>query len=95
MTRNQTSTLRIPSALRSFAGGERELAVQGETVGQALRGVIARYPSLQPHIFGGDGELRPFVNLYIGEENVRELQGLDTPLQPGDLLRLIPNIAGG
>jgi adenylyltransferase/sulfurtransferase len=54
-----------------------------------------RYPELRPHLFNGDGELRAFVNLFLNEENVRDLKGVDTPLQEDDRLMLVPSVAGG
>lgn len=88
-------TLKIPTPLRPYAGGQAEITVQGSTVGEALADLVAQHPELKKHIFSEDGDLRPFVNLFLGEEDVRHLQGLDTPLQEGDRLRIIPSIAGG
>lgn len=89
------ATLRIPTPLRQYAGGQSEIAVQGETVGAALDDLLDRYPALKTHLLNGDGQLRPFVNLFLGEDNVRELQGTQTPIQEDDRLMLIPSIAGG
>ena len=87
--------LRIPTPLRSYTNGEREVAVQGSTVGEAMNDLMAQFPALKPHLYNGNAELRPFVNLFLNEENIRELQGLATPLQESDKLMLIPSIAGG
>lgn len=87
--------LKIPTPLRTYTNGQSEVPVQGSTVSAALDDLIASYPSLKPHLFNDDGQLRPFVNLFLGEENVRELQGVDTPLKDDDRLMLIPSIAGG
>jgi len=87
--------LRIPTPLRSYTNGEREVAVTGNTVGEAMDDLVAQYPTLRPHLYNGNAELRPFVNLFLNEENIRELQGLATPLQETDKLMLIPSIAGG
>jgi molybdopterin converting factor small subunit len=57
--------------------------------------LIELYPALKPHLYTGTGELRPFVNLFLNEENIKEFQGLDTPLGETDRLMLIPSIAGG
>jgi molybdopterin converting factor small subunit len=57
--------------------------------------LVSQYPALKPHLFNGDNDLRPFVNLFINSENVRELQGLDTPVEEADRMMLIPSIAGG
>lgn len=89
------ATLRIPTPLRPYAEGKAEVAVDGNTVGEALLGVTGHYASLKPHLFSPDEELRPYVNLYVNDEDIRELQGLDTPLRDSDRLMLVPSIAGG
>ena len=89
------ATLRIPTPLRAYTGGNNEIAVQGSTVGEALDDLVTLYPSLRPHLYNGEDKLRPFVNLFLGEENVKDLQGLATPVSQSDRLLLIPSIAGG
>ena len=89
------ATLRIPTPLRSYTGGQGEVPVQGETVGEAMQDLLVQHPSLEPHLFSSTGDLRPFVNLFIGENNIRDLQGLETPLKSDDRVLLIPSIAGG
>jgi molybdopterin converting factor small subunit len=89
------ATLRIPTPLRAYTGGQSEVQVQGCTVSDALNDLVARYPALGQHLFNGGGELRPFVNLFLGEENIRDLQGVETPVREGDRLMIIPSIAGG
>ena len=74
---------------------EVEVTVKGNTVGDAMDDLMVQYPTLRPHLYNGNAELRPFVNLFLNEENIRELQGLATPLQETDRLMLIPSIAGG
>ena len=88
-------TLRIPTPLRSYTNGQREVALQGENVAAVMNDLIVQYPSLRPHLFNGDGQLRPFVNLFLNDENIRDLQGVDTPLQADDQLLLIPSVAVG
>ena len=88
-------TLRIPTPLRSYTGGQSEIPVNGQTVGEAMGDLVNRYPTLRPHLYNGEGHLRPFVNLFVGEENVKDLQGMETRLTEGDRLLLIPSIAGG
>ena len=89
------STIRIPTPLRSYTGGQSDIAVQGNTVAEAMRDLTRQFPTLQPHLFNDEGKLRPFVNLFLGENNIRDLQGVDTPLNEDDRLILIPSIAGG
>ena len=88
-------TLRIPTPLRPYADGETEVAVQGADVGEALSDLVNQYPSLKKHLFNDGGNLRPFVNLFLGDEDVRHLQGIQTPLKEDDKLMIIPSIAGG
>ena len=87
--------LRIPTPLRSYTAGQSEIAVQGGTVAEAMDDLMGQYPSLKPHLYNGTGTLRPFVNLFIGENNIKDLKGLETPLEADDRLLLIPSIAGG
>ena len=73
---------------------QAQVSVSGATVGDALNDLTTQYPELRQHLFNG-GELRNFVNVYLGEEDVRFLGGLETELGTGDSLRIIPSIAGG
>lgn len=88
-------TLRIPSPLRAYTDGQAEIQVRGETVAAALQDLIDRYPALKQHLFGEEGELRAFVNLFLNDEDIRHLQGVETRLAEDDRLMLIPSIAGG
>jgi len=88
-------TLRIPAPLRAYTAGQSEVQVVGATVSEALNHLITIHPALKPHLFSDGQELRPFVNLFLGEENIKELQGLATPLKSDDRLMLVPSIAGG
>ena len=85
----------MPSAFRSYTQGLLEVPVQGKTVAEGMHDLVVLYPALLPHLFNSQGDLRPFVNLFLGEENIKELHGLDTPLEEGDVLRLVPSVAGG
>lgn len=89
------TTLKIPTPLRQYTNGQAEVAVSGTNVASAMRNLVEQYPALEQHLYDGDGELRAFVNLFLGENNTRDLQGLETPLSEGDTLRIIPSIAGG
>jgi molybdopterin converting factor small subunit len=89
------ATLRIPTPLRAYTGGNSEVPVDGSNVGEALNNLTSLYPALRPHLYNGEGSLRPFVNLFLGEENIKDLQGLATPISDSDRLLLIPSIAGG
>ena len=89
------TTLKIPTPLRQYTEGQAEVAVRGSNVASAMRNLVEQYPALEQHLYNGDGEMRAFVNLFLGENNTRDLQGLETPLSEGDTLRIIPSIAGG
>jgi molybdopterin synthase sulfur carrier subunit len=89
------TTLKIPTPLRYYTDGQAEVTVSGSNVAAAMRNLVEQYPMLEQHLYNGKGELRAFVNLFLGENNIKDLQGLETPLSEGDSLRLIPSIAGG
>jgi sulfur-carrier protein len=88
-------TFRIPTPLRVYTNGQSEIPVSGITVSDALSDLVVLHPAIKQHLFKETGELRPFVNMFIGEENISFLQGLKTPLAETDSLRIIPSIAGG
>ncbi|HRQ22547.1 MAG TPA: MoaD/ThiS family protein [Anaerolineales bacterium] len=87
--------LRIPTPLRAYTSGQSEVNVNGANIAEALADLTAQYPAIQPHLFNENGELRPFVNLFVGERNIRDLQGINTPVNEGDRVMLVPSIAGG
>ena len=89
------STLKIPTPLRAYTNGQAEISVNGGTVASAMDSLIQQYPALKPHLFNEAGTLRPFVNLFVGESHIKDLQGLATTLGENDRLMLIPSIAGG
>ncbi|HUN24054.1 MAG TPA: MoaD/ThiS family protein [Anaerolineales bacterium] len=89
------AVIRIPSPLRPYAGGKTEIPVAGETVGAALADLAGQFPDLRKHLYNESGELRPFVNVFLGSEDVRHLQGVDTPISEATQLRIIPSVAGG
>jgi molybdopterin converting factor small subunit len=88
-------TIRIPNPLRPYVQGQAELLVQGATVGAAMEEMVTRFPSFRPHLYKQDGSLRAFVNLFLAANNVKDMQGLDTPLEADDIINLVPSIAGG
>jgi sulfur-carrier protein len=87
--------LRIPTPLRSYTNGQSEIDVQGATVGEAMNDLTLQFPALRPHLYSDNGRLRAFVNLYLNDEDIRQLQGTESLLHEGDRLLLIPSIAGG
>jgi molybdopterin converting factor small subunit len=89
------NSIRIPTPLRAYTGGEKEVVVSGETVGQAMRELARQYPTVHTHLFDEGEQLRPYVNLFLNDEDIRNLEGESTPLANGDRLMIIPSIAGG
>jgi molybdopterin converting factor small subunit len=89
-------TVCIPEALRQFAGGSRELRIAASSVKELMTGTAAAgYGALVNHICARDGQLRPFVNVYVGDASIRALDGLRTNLKAGDVVTILPSIAGG
>lgn len=88
------ASIKIPTPLRAYTGGNAQVEVSGNTVGAALGDLVNQYPDLKPHLFQGE-ELRNFVNVFLSDENVSFLQGLETEIDPQANLRIIPSIAGG
>jgi molybdopterin synthase sulfur carrier subunit len=88
------TTVRIPPTLRGEAGNQRQVDVQGGTVGELLDNLTSQYPGLKTQIYE-NGDIAPFVNVYLDSEDVRTLDGLETPVQPGAKLILLPAMAGG
>ncbi len=90
-----TITVSIPTPLRGFTGGRDTIDLPGETVGQVLDGLLAAHAGLRRHLIQEDGRLRTFVNLYLNETDIRHLSSTATPVRPGDVLTIVPSIAGG
>jgi adenylyltransferase/sulfurtransferase len=88
-------TVFIPTALRQFAGDKQEIAVEAKTVGEALDRVMGEHAELRRHLYGDQGTLRNFVNVYVNDEDIRHTLKLDTPVKEGDTISIIPAIAGG
>src|ERR1044072_3473665 len=88
-------TVFIPTALRQFAGDQAEVAVEAATVGEALDKVTGEHAELRRHLYGEQGTLRNFVNVYVNDEDIRAAQRLETPVKEGDTISIVPAIAGG
>jgi len=87
-------TVKIPTQLRAATGGESSTTVEGETVGEVLDALYSRFGELRSRI-AEDGGLRRFVNVYVGGDDIRFLDGLDTPVADGDEVTILPAVAGG
>ena len=90
-----SAIVRIPTQLRTLSGGEAEVKVDGSTVGEVLSALETAHPGFRERLFGDDGKLRRFVNVFVADEDVRFLQGLDTPVPDGNVVSIIPAVAGG
>ena len=88
-------TVKLPTQLRATVGGESALQSEGATVGEVLDGVYAQHPELRERIADEAGALRRFVNVYVGGEDIRYLDGLDTPVAAGGEVQILPAVAGG
>ena len=89
------ATVRIPPVLRPSVGGEKELAAAGGSVGEVLNAVAEAHPDTQSQLFASDGQLNRYVNVYLNDEDVRVLEGLQTPVSESDTLVILPAMAGG
>lgn len=85
----------LPTPLRPYADKQAQVSVAGGTVAELLQNLTERHPSLRRHLFGDDGALRSFVNVYLNDEDVRYLDRGDTQVSDADLISIIPSIAGG
>ena len=89
------STVKIPPVLRSSTGGEKEVAADGSSVGEVLRALASQHPATESQLFGEGGELNRYVNVYLNDEDVRVLDGLETPVSERDTIVILPAMAGG
>jgi molybdopterin synthase sulfur carrier subunit len=89
------ATVRIPPVLRPSVGGEKEVAADGDSVGKVLRALVTAHPQTQTQLFSAEGELNRYVNVYLNDEDVRVLDGLETGVGDGDTLVILPAMAGG
>ena len=89
------ATIKIPPVLRQSVGGEKEVQADGGTVGDALRALAEQHPATQSQLFSDDGQLNRYVNVYLNDEDVRVLDGLETDVGESDTLVILPAMAGG
>ena len=89
------ATIKIPPVLRPSVGGEKELNADGASVAEVLHDLASAHPATEQQLFSADGELNRYVNVYLNDEDVRVLGGLDTAVSEGDVLVILPAMAGG
>ena len=88
-------TVRIPTQLRTLTGGAGEIPVEGSSVGEVLKALDAAHPGMAERLFDENGALRRFVNVFLADEDVRFLNGLETPVSDGQTVSIVPAVAGG
>jgi molybdopterin converting factor small subunit len=88
-------SVRVPTQLRTLTNGAGEVTVEGSSVGEVLKALDASFPGFAGRLFDDAGKLRRFVNVFLADEDVRFLQGLDTPVPDGQTLSIVPAVAGG
>lgn len=87
--------VRIPTQLRELTGGAAEVDVEGATVTEVLKQLEARHPGFAERLYDAQGQLRRFVNVFVADEDIRFLHGLDTPVLEGEVVSIVPAVAGG
>lgn len=88
-------TVRVPTPLRRITNGQGEVQVQASTIREAIEKLEESYPGFKERLVDEQGEVRRFVNLYLNDEDIRFLKGIDTEVKDGDVLSIVPAIAGG
>jgi sulfur-carrier protein len=89
------ATIRIPPVLRPSVGGEREISAEGANVDEILRSIVTDHPGTEAQLFAPDGSLNRYVNVYLNDEDVRVLDGLETAVGASDTIVILPAMAGG
>ncbi|MDR0746933.1 MAG: MoaD/ThiS family protein [Helicobacteraceae bacterium] len=88
-------TVLVPTALRAFTDQKSEVAVEGNTVASAIAALAEAYPDIKRHLYQDEENLRSFINVFVGDTNIKNLNGLNTALSDGSEIMLVPAIAGG
>ena len=88
-------TVRLPTIMRSNAGGQSEISAEGATIGEVIDDVVRQFPGTASHLRAPDGGVHRFVNVYLNDEDVRYLGKLDTKVGEGDTVSIVPAVAGG
>jgi MoaD family protein len=88
-------TVRLPTIMRTHAGGQSEVSAQGDTIGEVIDDLVKQFPGTSTHLKAPDGGVHKFVNVYVNDEDIRYLGKLDTPVKDGDQISILPAVAGG
>lgn len=89
------ATIIIPTPLRKFTENQSKIEVNASTIQEALQGISGNFPDLKKHLFDEKGQIRTFLNIFVGEDDIRDLQSGETALTPDTVVSIIPAIAGG
>ena len=90
-----SAVIEIPSALQRFVENQRKVAVEGDTIQHAFEDLVGKFSALQQQIYDEKGQIRSFINIYVNDEDIRYGKYLETELKPGDVIQIVPSIAGG
>ena len=90
-----TVRIRVTAVLQKLVGGQKEIEARGATVAEAVDDIEANYPGFKAQLYGEDGQLQRFVNVYLNDEDIRYMSGAGTALSDGDVLDILPALAGG
>ena len=88
-------TVLLPTALRRYANDQGSIPLEGSTVGALMKKLGDAYPELKPHLFDEEGALRNFVNVFVNDDNIRDVDGMETSVKDSDEVMLVPAVAGG
>jgi sulfur-carrier protein len=88
-------TLRVPALLKYYLNGQTETTLPGATVAEFLQALVTEHPKIEGHIFDSKGNVRRHINLFVNADNIRDLHGLETRLEEGDIVKLVPSVTGG
>jgi MoaD family protein len=88
-------TVKLPTILRKFANDEARVSAEGSTLAEVLKDLESRYPGITKNVVAEDGGLHRFINVYLNDEDVRYLGSLETPIEEGDTVSILPAVAGG
>ena len=88
-------TIKLPTILRKFAGNEARVSAEGATLAEVLKDLESRYPGITKNVIADDGGLHRFINVYVNDEDVRYLGSLETVVNDGDVVSILPAVAGG
>lgn len=88
-------TVRVPTTLRTLTAGDSEVAVAGGTLAEVIEALESAHPGFRERLLDDEGQLRRFVNVFVADDDVRFLDGLDTPVPEGETVSIIPAVAGG